>query len=303
MANSNKGTGLIVAVVVTFAVAGIGGYMLGSRAGQSSAKLETAAVATVNNEKITKNELYDRLVRDNGATAINDLIQEKLVDQEAKKANITVNTADVDAEIAKIKERVGGEEAFQQALTSNNITVEELRQYQVFRLKVTKLLSKTIVMDDTALRKYFEENIGTFDKREVSARHILVATEEEAKAIKAELDKGTDFATLAKAKSTEPAAKESGGDLGTFARGQMVPEFDKVVFTMTKNQISQPFQTSFGWHVAQVLDIKGTAPTYDAVKKQVETAYMDAQVGEKAPAYLTELQDKAKIDNTLAPKS
>lgn len=300
MSNANKGAGIIAAVLVTLVVAAPTGYMLGSRAGQKSASMETAVVAEVNGAKITKTDLYDRMVAENGTKVVDDLIREKLVDQEAAKQNITVTPAEIDKEINKIKERIGGEVAFQEALAQNNITLAQLRDYQSFRIKVTKILKKDITVKDDELKTFFEENKAQFDKREVHARHILVATEQEAKDIKAELDKGADFATLAKAKSTEPAAKESGGDLGTFGPGKMVPAFDAVVFSLQKNEISKPFQTDFGWHVAQVLEIKGTAPSFDAMKTEVTELFIDQKVQEKLQPWLTELQDKAKITNTLS---
>jgi foldase protein PrsA len=302
LSKANKGA-VITAVVVTLAVAGAGGYMLGYRFGQNTAKLESQAVATVNGEKITKADLYDRMVQEAGPKVVDDLIRERLVDQAAKSAGITVTPAEVDAEIQKIKDRLGGEQAFKDALQQSNLTLDQLKEYQSFRIKLVKLLSKDIPTDDATLQKYFEENKTQFDKRQVHARHILVATEAEAKEIKAQLDKGADFATLAKEKSTEPSAKETGGDLGTFGPGKMVKEFDQVVFNLKKGEISQPFQTQFGWHVAQVLDIQGTAPNFESVKADVKAAYIDSQVQEKAPAFLAELRDKAKITNTLAPET
>jgi hypothetical protein len=120
-----------------------------------------------------------------------------------------------------------------------------------------------------------------------------------ANSVKARLGKGADFAALAKEKSTEPSAKDTGGDLGTFGPGKMVPEFDKVVFAMKKGEISQPFQSQFGWHVAQVLDVQGTEPTFASVKDDVTQAYITSQVQEKMSDWLTNLQDQAKITNTL----
>jgi foldase protein PrsA len=302
LSNGNKGTGIVVAVLVTLAVAGVGGYMFGDSVGRKAAAMNEQAVATVNGEKITKTQLFDRMVQENGATAMDNLIQEKLVAQAAVAANVTVTPADVDKAIAQIKEQIGGEEKFKEALAQSNLTEPQLRDYQVFRLQVTKLLTKDTPVGDTELKAYFDQNKAQFDTREVSARHILVASEAEAKEIKAQLDAGADFATLAKEKSTEPAAKESGGDLGTFGPGRMVPEFEAVVFNLKKGEISAPFQSSFGWHVAQVTDIKGEAPDYEKLKEKIKENYLDAQVNEKAPAYLTELKDKAKITNTLAPK-
>ncbi len=85
-----------------------------------------------------------------------------------------------------------------------------------------------------------------------SARHILVATEKEATDLKAKIDGGGDFAALAKSHSKCPSGK-SGGDLGVFSAGDMVPEFDKVIFgTIPINETSQPVKTQFGFHLIQV---------------------------------------------------
>lgn len=302
MANGNKGgAGIVVAVVLTLAVAGTGGYMIGNRAGQKSATLESQVVATVNNDKITKLDLYNRMVTESGAQTADSLIQEKLVDQAASKANITVTQQEIDDSINKIKQQVGGEDQFQSALAQANMTMDQLKKNQEFRLKITKILSKDIPTDDATLKKFFDDNTSQFDKRQVHARHILVATEDEAKAIKAQLDAGGDFAAIAKAKSTDTSNKDQGGDLGFFGSGQMDPAFEKAAFSMKKGEISAPVQTTYGWHIIQVVDTTGTAPTFDAVKADVKSAYIDSQVQEKAPQWLTEQKDAAKISNSLAP--
>ncbi len=96
-------------------------------------------------------------------------------------------------------------------------------------------------------------------------------TEDEAKAIEAELKKGADFATLAKEKSKDPGAAD-GGDLGYFTKDQMVPEFAEVAFKLDKGQISDPVKTQFGWHIIKVEDKRTKpTPTFDEVKGQLET--------------------------------
>lgn len=85
-----------------------------------------------------------------------------------------------------------------------------------------------------------------------SARHILVKTEKEANDLKTKIDAGGDFAALAKAHSSCPSGK-SGGELGVFSKGDMVPEFDKVIFgTIPINETSPPVKTQFGFHLIQV---------------------------------------------------
>ncbi len=300
--NVSKNTGVagtVLAVVVSLAVAGTGGYMFGARAAQPEAQM----VAKVNSKVITKNDLYEKLVKQNGSTVVDQMIEEEIVNQAATAANIKVTDAEVEAEIKKIKDQIGGEDAFQQALTQYGLTLEQLKEDQTYRLKVTKILSKDIATDDAALQKYFEENKAAFDTRQVQSRHILLKTEEEAKAVKAELDKGADFTKLAKEKSTDPTAKDNGGDLGFNTKGNMVEAYDKVVFNMKKGEISAPFQTEFGWHVAQVVDVKGELPTFESAKAKIKEAYLSSQVSEKMRPWLDEQKAKAKVENTLAKKS
>lgn len=106
---------------------------------------------------------------------------------------------------------------------------------------------------------------------EVRARHILVKTEDEAKAVIKELGEGKDFAELAKAKSTDPN-KSDGGDLGYFKKGMMVPEFETAAFAMKPGELSkEPVKTQFGFHVIKVEDKRAAPPPpFDQVKDQVK---------------------------------
>jgi parvulin-like peptidyl-prolyl isomerase len=91
--------------------------------------------------------------------------------------------------------------------------------------------------------------------REIRARHILVGTEKEAKGIIAELKAGGDFATIAKAKSTDRGSAGKGGDLGYFTKGQMVPEFEAAAFALRPGQFTEePVKTQYGWHIIKVED-------------------------------------------------
>lgn len=89
----------------------------------------------------------------------------------------------------------------------------------------------------------------------VRASHILVDTKQEADDLKSRIEKGESFADLAKQYSKCPSGR-SGGDLGYFERGQMVPEFDQAAFSLPVGQVSEPVQTQFGWHLIEVTDKK-----------------------------------------------
>jgi peptidyl-prolyl cis-trans isomerase C len=153
-------------------------------------------------------------------------------------------------------------------------------------------------LSDDAEHKVYDDAVKQMtNEEEVHARHILVPTEEEAKAILAQLKGGADFATLAKEKSKDPGGAE-GGDLGYFTKEQMVPEFSQVAFRLDKGQISDPVKTQFGWHIIKVEDkrIKPT-PTFEQVKSQIEN-----YVAHRAQAALVEkLRSGANIERLDKP--
>lgn len=129
---------------------------------------------------------------------------------------------------------------------------------------------------------------------EIEARHILVPTEQEAKDIIEQLKKGADFATLAKEKTTDPSGKASGGDLGWFKKGDMVPAFADAAFALKKGEFTQtPVHTQFGWHVIKVEDRRPSKPgTYEQVAPQIAQEMTQQIVGQK----LQELRSQGKVE-------
>jgi len=139
----------------------------------------------------------------------------------------------------------------------------------------------------------YDKEVASLPKQEeVHARHILVKTEDEAKAIIADLDAGKDFAEIAKAKSQD-SNKDDGGDLGWFGRGRMVPEFEEAVFALKKGEYTKtPVKTQFGFHVIKLEDTRDAAPpAFEQVQDQVKQLVMrDKYVA---------LIDKAKADQKV----
>src|SRR5579871_5622610 len=147
---------------------------------------------------------------------------------------------------------------------------------------------------EEAMKKVYDEAAKQIaGEQEVHARHIRVETEDDAKAIEAELKKGADFAELAKSKSKDPGGAADGGDLGFFTKDQMVPEFSAVAFSLEPGKISDPVKTQFGWHIIKVEEKRNRKPpAFDQVKSQIET-----YVTRKAQAdYVSKLRDAAKIE-------
>lgn len=147
-------------------------------------------------------------------------------------------------------------------------------------------------VNDEAVQKLYDERFAEVEPgMEYNAAHILVETEDEANAIKAELDDGADFAALAKERSTGPSGP-NGGDLGWFGPGMMVQPFEEVVVAMEPGQISDPVETQFGWHVIKLIETRNaTAPALDEVREDLAGELRGAAV----EARVTELTDSAEV--------
>lgn len=118
---------------------------------------------------------------------------------------------------------------------------------------------------------------------EVRASHILVESEDEANAIKAELDGGADFAAIAKEKSIDPGSGANGGDLGFFGKGMMVPPFEEAAFALTEpGEVSAPIQSQFGWHIIKLGEKRQSQPpTFEQVAPQIQQQVLMRSFNEK----------------------
>jgi peptidyl-prolyl cis-trans isomerase C len=150
-----------------------------------------------------------------------------------------------------------------------------------------------------SVRAVYDEYVASFaPAQEIHARHILVATEDEAKAVKVALDGGKPFEVEAMEKTTDPSGKNNGGDLGFFGKGQMVPEFEAAAFMLEIGQVSEPVQSQFGWHIIKVDEKRETAPqSFEEMQGQLgQTAIYDAYdaaVAEYRAKYAVDIPDAA----------
>jgi peptidyl-prolyl cis-trans isomerase C len=250
--------------------------------GEAPATDPNKVVLTVGDEKLTAGEVEGliadlspqqrQVLRAAGASGkrmiADEIVKMKLLAQEAKKRGLQ--------DSPKVK-----------------------RQLSLMR---DQLLANAVATD--VQRKHYDQNKDQFSK--VHARHILVRmtgsraparpgqkelNDDEAKAKAADLKKqiagGADFADLARKESDDTVSGAQGGDLGEFGRGQMVPEFDKVVFSLKPGEISDPVKTQFGYHLIQVQDVLGFESSQREVAQQT-----DKQVQQ----LLEELKKNAKVD-------
>lgn len=152
--------------------------------------------------------------------------------------------------------------------------------------------SITGAVNESDAKKIYDEKIAQMKPtQEVHARHILVATEDEAQDAKKRVAAGEDFATVATELSKDKNAE--GGDLGFFARGQMLKPFEDAAFALDVGEISDPVQTKFGWHIIKVEEKRDQEPpSFDEVKAAIVTQL----VAQKAQTVVTDLRNGAKIE-------
>ncbi|MBU0461904.1 MAG: SurA N-terminal domain-containing protein [Nanoarchaeota archaeon] len=254
-------------------------------------------VAKVNGEAITQAELdlqYDRIPIEYKSLVtkeviLDQMINEKVLLQEAAKKGITVTEAEVDEIITMTMSQIGlTQEQLDERLAQQGMTMADLKDLYMKQLKITKLMEEEVFPNINVT----EEELKEFYDSRIHARHILVTTEEEAKEIISFLDEGDDFAELAADRSTEPGVID--GDLGEFGRGQMVPEFEEVAYALDINEISQePVQTQFGYHVIQRLPRE---QTFEESKGELTLALQQQRQTDAVTDYLQQVKDKANIE-------
>ena len=162
--------------------------------------------------------------------------------------------------------------------------------------QVIEEVMATPISEEDLQAAYDADYANAEGEEEFNASHILVETEEEAKAVKAELDGGADFAAVAREKSTGPSGP-GGGSLGWFAKGAMVPEFEAAVLALAPGAISDPVQTQFGWHIVKLNETrKQEVPKLEDVRENLDLQLRQIRVQEQIEA----LTAAAEVDRSGA---
>jgi foldase protein PrsA len=258
-------------------------------------------VAKVGSKSISKEDLYTTLVDQYGEAALDTLIAEKIVELESEEEEITVKESEMDEELQTIQDSYGDEEAFNEALASSGASLDSVKENIKTYLLTEKLLKDRISISDDQIKEYFEANKDSFAQAEqVEASHILVEDEETAEEVKDKLADGGDFAELAKEYSTDTSNAESGGELGFFAKGEMVAEFDEKAFAMKTGEISEPVKTEFGYHIINITDKKAAKEAVlEDHKEEVKDILFDQALQTEYGTWLEEQKEEYKIENSL----
>lgn len=287
--------------VITYLI--ILSIVLGLVAGCGS-KSNQEVVASVDGEKISKDDLYNELVKLNGQQALDSLISQKIVELEAKKQSIEISDSEIQKEMEKYYEYYGGQEGFLQALEMNGYSLDDVKKDLATNIKVKKLMEPRISITEEEKEKYFEENKAEFaQEKQVKASHILVDTLEKANEVEEKLASGGDFAQLAQEYSTDAATKENGGDLGFFGAGEMVTEFEEAAFSLNVGEVSEPVKTEYGYHIIKVNEKKDAKEAnYEESKSKITETLLEQKIQTEYSSWMQELRQQYKIENYLEKK-
>lgn len=222
---------------------------------QGILKSSSAQVAKVGDAVITQDDVAKEIKRlpeqiqsifsgpEGTARFVDELVKKELLYQEAKKKGIESNP-DYQAKL------------------------EEFKKITLISTMLEKEIEDKTKLTDKDVKAYYDEHRDEFiANNSVKASHILVKSEEEAKAIIARIKQGENFAKLAKEKSIDQGSAKNGGDLGSFSRGQMVPEFENAAFKLKAGELGGPIKTQYGYHIIKVTEKKAGQPVeFEKVK-------------------------------------
>ncbi len=208
------------------------------------------------------------------------LAEKKLLLRAAKDAKLSISDAKIDSILEIQYAQVGGKDRFINYLSNLNINFNDLREDMRNNLLIneyiTKFLADSMQVTEADIQEYYKN----YDKT-ASVRHILLRTEgkseSEKQALHQKLDsiltlarKGADFATLARKYSEDPGSRDAGGLYKDFKHGEMVEAFENAAFTVPVGQISDIFETPYGYHILKVIDRKKETQPLEKVRPQIE---------------------------------
>ncbi|AKA71354.1 peptidylprolyl isomerase [Clostridium scatologenes] len=264
-------------------------------------------------EDYEKNDDAKSILKEQKSKVLDTMIESKVIEQKAKELKVLPDDAklkaEVDKQISNLKQQQFGNDTakFQAALKQQSLTEENLKNMYYTQMRnqeistnVTNNVGKDVKVDDKSVQDYYKNNPYKFTEKpnRIHTAHILVKTEEEAKKVKARLDKGEDFAKVAKEVSTDTATKDKGGDLGfvNYVDSGFDAGFMAGAIALKKGAVSAPVKSQYGYHIIKCVE-KEEYPVkkLDAVKAQIKTQLETEQKQKKYQDKVAEWKKSAKI--------
>ncbi|RNB77817.1 peptidylprolyl isomerase [Brevibacillus nitrificans] len=250
---------------------------------QTSTKLQPAAV--VGGSTISEADYISALKQKFGDQVLQDMVNREVVFQAAKQQGVTVDQAELDQEIAQIRESYGSssDSEFEQALNKQaGTTVEALRREITYQLLLQALATKDIVISDEELLTFYNNHPERYARpMQMRLWQIVVATQQEAEQVAAELKQGANFQALAKERSIDSLTSGNGGDMGWLSLGdtRLPDEAKDVVADLETKKISVPVMAGENYVIYQISDRrKAEQQSFEQVKEAIRKELAFAQV-------------------------
>lgn len=254
-------------------------------------ELENAAN---NYAQINKISLTEQIKKD----ILKELVDEKLILQEAKKQKIFIDPSEIDQIMEQVKANFKNQEDFQEILKNRNLTEKQLRKEYEDNLLKMKLIEKEVAPKVKVDEQKIQKKLLGYNLK-VRVRHILVTKEDLAEEILNKIKKGENFEELALEYSLCPS-KKKGGDLGFFTSGQMAKEFEEVAFSLKEGELSGVIKTKFGYHIIKSIKKEKISPQeLKDIKLQIEQQVYQEEYQKELENWLKKLWKEAYIKINL----
>ncbi|WML36317.1 peptidylprolyl isomerase [Clostridium sp. OS1-26] len=262
-------------------------------------------------ENYEKNEEAKGLLKDQRAKILDNMITQKVIEQKAKELKLLPDDSKLKTEASKqfddTKKSFGNDNSkFQEALKQSGLTEDSLKDLifkqlrsQAIMKNVTDNITKDVKIDDKKIQDYYNANQAQFTEKpnKIKLAHILVKTEDEAKKVKERLDKGEDFAKIAKEVSQDPGSKDKGGEYEVnYVDSGFDPAFMAAAIGQKEGAISAPVKTQFGYHIIKTIK-KEEYPVkkLETVKAQIKQQLEDQEKNKVLSQKVDEWKKSAKI--------
>jgi peptidyl-prolyl cis-trans isomerase SurA len=246
------------------------------------------------------------------------IIEEKLIEQEARKSGIKVTSKEIESAVEEVKQKNKiNQEGLEKALAAEGLTLEAFKKDLERSILRTKFVNSTVRVEQKAgekeLTEFFQKNVNHYRVNEsYRPAHILFlipqeATPEQIQGIRKKSQKvlerikeGADFAKMAMEYSEDTSSRKEGGDLGYFKKGELLPALEKEAMRLQVGQVSGLIRTELGFHILKLLDRKGgEPPPFEEIKEKVQADYYEEEWEKALQQFLSELKEKSVIEIKL----
>jgi len=258
-------------------------------------------VAVINGKPVASAELTKKLWWQHAAQGLSELIDERLLLEEAARLGVKADPKEVETRYAALAAGAASKAAFEASLKSVGWTARDLRDLLGRQLAIrgAVIASRKLAVTDEDARAFFDQNKDRLGVPEaVRLSQIFVASKGEADdAYDLLTSVGADFSKLSALKSSDAALRSNSGSLGYISRGMLLPDIEKEIFALKAGQYTKPMATGAGYSIFKAEELRAAQPAaFDAIRENIKAALLNQAITRELPLLAAELRQKAKIE-------